>query len=277
MSDERGREGGDPACWLDRVCPECGRVREEPPGRACGNCGVLPEDDGPGTVDADADGDGAAGVGTAYDGTAYDGTAYDGAAYGATGAGSPGRGAAARPPAADRGRGRERERDRDPSGRARNARPRDGLGRPLPYGSPGVPRLPEGVVRSPQEALAEAQRLLDDGMPFHAHEVLEDAWKSSPEPERALWRGLAQFAVGLTHVLRGNRAGAGALLGRAVENVAPYQERPPHGIDVAGLTRWSQRLLEELGSAGPRGGAVDADLTAPPALRADGGGRSPAS
>ncbi|WP_443047059.1 DUF309 domain-containing protein [Streptomyces sp. HB2AG] len=217
----------------------------------------MPEDDGPGTVGADGDG------------AAHGGTADGGAA----GAGGPGRGAAERPPAADRGR----EWDRDPSGRARNARPRDGLGRPLPYGSPGVPRLPEGVVRSPQEALAEAQRLLDDGMPFHAHEVLEDAWKSSPEPERALWRGLAQFAVGLTHALRGNRAGAGALLRRAVENVAPYQERPPHGIDVAGLTRWSQRLLEESGSAGPRGGAVDADLTAPPALRAEGGGRTPAS
>ncbi|MCZ9345950.1 DUF309 domain-containing protein, partial [Streptomyces sp. TRM76130] len=36
------------------------------------------------------------------------------------------------------------DRDRDDEGRARNARPRDGLGRPLPYGADGVPRQPEG-------------------------------------------------------------------------------------------------------------------------------------
>ncbi|MER6901906.1 DUF309 domain-containing protein, partial [Amycolatopsis sp. NPDC000740] len=87
-------------------------------------------------------------------------------------------------------------RDRDDQGRARNARPRDGLGRPLPYGSDGVPRQPEGVQRTPAETLAEAQHLLDAGRPFHAHEVFEDAWKATDGPERELWRGLAQLAVG---------------------------------------------------------------------------------
>jgi hypothetical protein len=131
------------------------------------------------------------------------------------------------------------ERDRDQAGRARNARPRDGLGRPLPHGARGVERQPEGVLRTPGEALAEAQRLIDDGMPFHAHEVLEDAWKSAPEHERELWRGLAQLAVGLTHALRGNPTGAESLLRRGAVNIAPYQQEPPHGIDVAGLVRWA--------------------------------------
>ncbi|MET9540019.1 DUF309 domain-containing protein, partial [Streptomyces sp. NPDC006553] len=80
----------------------------------------------------------------------------------------------------------DRGRDRDEEGRARSARPRDGLGRPLPYGAEGVPRQPEGVVRTPEETLREAQRLLDAGMPFHAHEVFEDAWKSGPESELPL-------------------------------------------------------------------------------------------
>ncbi|NEB75803.1 DUF309 domain-containing protein, partial [Streptomyces sp. SID14478] len=82
------------------------------------------------------------------------------------------------------------DRDRDDGGRARNARPRDGLGRPLPYGSPGVERQPEGVVRTAAETVAEAQALLDAGRPFHAHEVFEDAWKSGPDAERDLWRAL---------------------------------------------------------------------------------------
>ena len=104
------------------------------------------------------------------------------------------------------------DRERDDDGRARNARPRDGLGRPLPHGAVGVPRAPEGVVRTPAETLALAQQLLDDGLPFHAHEVLEDAWKSAPDDDRVLWKGLAQLAVGLTHSRRGNVAGATSLL-----------------------------------------------------------------
>ncbi|MFE9749300.1 DUF309 domain-containing protein [Saccharothrix saharensis] len=131
-------------------------------------------------------------------------------------------------------------RDRDEQGRARNARPRDGLGRPLPYGLPGVERQPEGVPRTPEEALTEAQRLLDLGRPFHAHEVLEDAWKAAPETERELWRGLAQLAVGLTHSARGNQAGASALLSRGARNISPYLDDPPHGVDVAGLLAWAE-------------------------------------
>jgi hypothetical protein len=131
------------------------------------------------------------------------------------------------------------DRDRDEVGRARNSRPRDGLGRPLPRGAAGIARQPEGISRSPGQTLDEAQRLLDDGMPFHAHEVLEDAWKSAPEAERALWKGLAQLAVGATHAARGNRTGAVTLLRRGADHVEPYRDAPPHGIDVAGLLRWA--------------------------------------
>lgn len=132
------------------------------------------------------------------------------------------------------------DRDRDDEGRARNARPRDGLGRPLPHGAAGVARQPEGVLRSPEQSLTEAQQLLDDGMPFHAHEVLEDAWKTAPEPDRALWKGLAQLAVGVTHAARGNLTGAAALLRRGADHIDPYAADPPHGIDVAGLVRWAR-------------------------------------
>jgi hypothetical protein len=127
----------------------------------------------------------------------------------------------------------------DPGGTT-SARPRDALGRPLPYGAAGVERMPEGVERTPDEALAEAQRLLDDGLPFHAHEVLEDAWKAAVGPERELWRGLAQLAVGVTHAARGNPRGAATLLDRAAGNLAPFAAAPPHGVDVAGLVAWAR-------------------------------------
>ncbi|MER5459741.1 DUF309 domain-containing protein [Streptomyces sp. NPDC002668] len=146
-------------------------------------------------------------------------------------------------------------RDRDAEGRARNARPRDGLGRPLPYGTPGVERQPEGVVRTPGQTLTEAQRLLDAGMPFHAHEVFEDAWKSGPEAERELWRGLAQLAVGLTHAARGNTAGGARLLLRGADRIAGY--RDPYDIDVTGLTAWARELAARVQ------GPVDAGAEAP--------------
>ncbi|MEV5952231.1 DUF309 domain-containing protein [Streptomyces sp. NPDC051987] len=155
-------------------------------------------------------------------------------------------------------------RDRDAEGRARNARPRDGLGRPLPYGAPGVERQPEGVVRTPEETVTEAQALLDAGKPFHAHEVFEDAWKSGPEAERTLWRGLAQLAVGLTHAARGNVTGGARLLRRgasAVEEWAAGGGVPrPHGIDVAGLARWAWELAGRVESGA---GSVDAGDEAP--------------
>lgn len=33
-------EGGDAACWLSRVCTECGALLEGPPPVACWRCGV---------------------------------------------------------------------------------------------------------------------------------------------------------------------------------------------------------------------------------------------
>lgn len=92
----------------------------------------------------------------------------------------------------------------------------------------------------------EAQRLLDDGLPFQAHEVLEAAWKSAPVGERDLWQGLAQLAVGLTHALRGNNVGASAVLGRGVDHISGYTDARPHGIDVSGLLDWARALAGQL-------------------------------
>ena len=138
-------------------------------------------------------------------------------------------------------------RDRDPSGRARSNRPRDGLGRPMPRDAAdeGVDRVPDDLVLPPLESLAEAQRLLDAGRPFHAHEVLEGTWKAAPEHERELWQGLAQLAVGLTHRARGNPVGAAGLLERGATRVAAYAGEAPYGIDVGGLVSAARAIADE--------------------------------
>ncbi len=147
-------------------------------------------------------------------------------------------------------------RERDARGRPLNARPRDGLGRPLPRGGSGVARVPDGLVLPPDHSLAEAQRLLDEGLPFHAHEVLEGTWKAAPEQERDLWQGLAQLAVGLTHVLRGNRAGASAVLRRGRDRIAGYAGDPPYDIDVPGLIAWTDALVSQLADPARRNDPV---------------------
>jgi uncharacterized protein len=145
------------------------------------------------------------------------------------------------------------DRDRDAAGRARNARPRDGLGRPLERGAAGEATLPDGVVLPPAQTLETAQRLLDQGRPFHAHEVLEAAWKAGPAAERDLWQGLAQLAVGLTHALRGNGPGAVALLRRGGERVGRYAADAPYGIDAAGLAVTAAALADRIQADGLAG------------------------
>ncbi|MET9216769.1 MULTISPECIES: DUF309 domain-containing protein [unclassified Nocardia] len=143
-------------------------------------------------------------------------------------------------------------RDRDAAGRARNDRPRDRLGRPLPPGSAGVARIPDDLELAPQQTLTFAQQLLDDGLAFNAHEVLEAAWKNGPVAERMLWQGLAQYAVGITHIQRGNAKGAGTLLRRASERLGAYPANAQqHDVDRTGLIAHAAVLLAALAAGDP--------------------------
>ena len=94
---------------------------------------------------------------------------------------------------------------------------------------------------SVDDTVALAQRYLDGGRPFHAHEVLEALWKTRPASERDLWQGLAQIAVGLTHAMRGNTVGATTLLRRGAGRVASYSG-DAHGIDIGSVLTWAAEL-----------------------------------
>jgi hypothetical protein len=156
-------------------------------------------------------------------------------------------------------------RDRDAAGRARNSRPRDASGRPLPRGADGVERVPEDLDLTPDEAVTQAQELLDAGLPFSAHEVLEGAWKAADEADRELWRALAQLAVGLTHAQRGNARGAVALLDRGAGHLARWVGPVPAGLDVPGLLAHAEALARRIERDGVAG-VTEHDLS--PRLRA---------
>ena len=149
-------------------------------------------------------------------------------------------------------------RDRDPAGRPRNARPRDALGRPLDRAEPEASqaRIPDDLAITGPDAAKLADQLLREGRPFHAHEVLEAAWKSAPPRERDLWQGLAQIAVGLTHARRGNARGAAALLRRGTQRVRAYQDQPQpptghepdhrYGMDIPAILAASEDLAARI-------------------------------
>ena len=127
-------------------------------------------------------------------------------------------------------------RDRDDAGRPRQQRPRDALGRPLPYGAVGVEPVSEDPL-PPSQTLDAARRLVRDGRPFAAHEVLEARWKAGPVDERDLWQGLAQLCVGLTHAARGNSIGAARLLERGATRLEQYAagEGSTYGLDLSAV------------------------------------------
>lgn len=90
--------------------------------------------------------------------------------------------------------------------------------------------------------MREAQQLLDAGRPFHAHEVFEDAWKAARDaPTADLWKALAQLAVGCTHRMRGNAAGAQRLLHRAAAGLSPHADTAPYDINIAQLVSWAEQ------------------------------------
>lgn len=154
-----------------------------------------------------------------------------------------------------------RPRDRDHAGRPRNARMRDATGRPLARGKPGTPPTPDGPALAPAQALAEAERLIETGQPFTAHEVLEAVWKEAPAEQRDLWRGLAQIAVGLTHAQRGNPTGAAALLRRGSERITGYpppnsasaSDTAPYGLALDSLPVQAIALAQRLEDSGTAG------------------------
>lgn len=153
-----------------------------------------------------------------------------------------------------------RERARDLAGRPRQDRPRDALGRPLPYGTPGVEPVSEEPLSAP-ETIDAAWALVREGRPFAAHEVLEARWKTCPPAERDLWQGLAQLCVALTHAARGNRVGAQRLFERGTGRLALYgvSAGPAYGLDLPAIVACARRELDAAGN----GGSVPGSPTGP--------------
>jgi hypothetical protein len=126
--------------------------------------------------------------------------------------------------------------------RNKGERPRDRLGRPLPWGSEGELELEHYDLLTLEENDRLGREHMAAGRWFPAHEAWETAWKQSRgSGDEELFKGLSQMGAGYVHLLRGNAHGAKTLLRRAASRVGTYPDGH-RGIATSALTA---RLLAD--------------------------------
>ena len=104
-------------------------------------------------------------------------------------------------------------------------RPRDRLGRPLPWQAEGELALEDFDSLSLEENHELGRAHAHAGRWFPAHEAWETAWKQARDTDEAeLFKGLSQMGAGYVHLFRGNAHGASALLRRAARRIAGYED-----------------------------------------------------
>ena len=87
--------------------------------------------------------------------------------------------------------------------------------------------------------------LFNAGEWYAAHDLLEELWHETADPERRSLQGILQVAVAQLHLQRGNRRGATILFGEALGRLR-RPGTPDLGLDLASLCRAAQQLLEVL-------------------------------
>lgn len=98
----------------------------------------------------------------------------------------------------------------------------------------------------------ECIRRYNAGSHWHAHEVLEDLWRETGDPERRLFfQGVIQLAAAFVHAERGNMRGVRALLAKSRVKLAAVPS-PYLRLDVA-------EVLQAMAAAAAEAQAVAAD------------------
>lgn len=126
-------------------------------------------------------------------------------------------------------------------------RPRDRLGRPLPADvdpADAAPSVPDVSGLDDDAAWSMAMDYLEQGLPFHAHEMFEQRWRTCATDDRAAWRALAQWGAAVTHAARGNEEGARRLASRALETL-DSADRIPACVDVEAVRASCRDLADE--------------------------------
>ena len=121
--------------------------------------------------------------------------------------------------------------------RLKPQRPRDLLGRPLPWDAKNQLVLEDydsmTVEQNHEAGVGHARA----GRWFPAHEAWETAWKRSKGTGDAeFFKGLSQMGAGYVHLLRGNAHGARTLWRRASSRISRYEDGH-RGVHTVALSR----------------------------------------
>lgn len=113
--------------------------------------------------------------------------------------------------------------------------------------------IQEICEQPPPQLLRQGLAELNSGLWFECHETLETIWKQYPKdaPQRDLFKGILQIAVGLYHDRDGKRNPPLRKFQRAMELLVPYAPSCM-GVDVEALLNACREMLEFL-QAQPEG------------------------
>ena len=152
----------------------------------------------------------------------------------------------------------------EPDRTAKPERPRDELGRPLPWGSENRLDMEDYENLSIDENHRLAVEHFNAHRFFPAHEAWEGAWRlAAGTDEEEFFQGLAQLGAGYTHFHRGNPRGAATLLGRALARIGTHGDRH-RGLDILALSEHLRADITRF-EAAAEAGETSLDVT-PPAL-----------
>jgi predicted metal-dependent hydrolase len=104
---------------------------------------------------------------------------------------------------------------------------------------------------------ARGVALFDQGDWYAAHDVLEDLWHETSDPERRVLQGLIQIAVAQVHLQRSNVRGATSLFGEGLGRISGRSD-PDLGLDLPRLRERVSLRLQALQNG------EDPDTTLPP-------------
>jgi predicted metal-dependent hydrolase len=140
--------------------------------------------------------------------------------------------------------------------RQKTRRPRDELGRPLPWGEENRLQLEDFDSLSTEENHRLGTDHFNHGRFFPAHEAWETAWKQSKGTgDEEFFKGLSQLGAGYVHYRRGNPHGTFTLLRRGIRRITQYGSRH-RDVDVTSLARAAAAHADEVEAAAQAGMAM---------------------
>ena len=101
----------------------------------------------------------------------------------------------------------------------------------------------------PKRLFQEGIDLFNQGEFYDCHEVLEEVWTPTKQPDRWFLQSLIHFAVGFYHHRNRNYVGATRQLRKGIKKIQGYLPEWD-GVDTAAIEREARKCLDVIESGG---------------------------